>query len=120
MNNKIQIHPGKTFQPTPLVNMKQTDASLLECEGHAFVSSDSTSDIIDQALWCTQFFTENALSAFQLQTTRQAIYAQERKQQGLDKVCEDCGRSIPEARLRARPTATRCIQCQALFERRGH
>ena len=26
-------------------------------------------------------------------------------------VCESCGRSIPLARLRARPQATRCISC---------
>ena len=27
-------------------------------------------------------------------------------------LCEDCGRSIPEKRLRARPVATRCIECK--------
>jgi DnaK suppressor protein len=27
-------------------------------------------------------------------------------------LCEDCGKSIPEKRLRARPVATRCIQCK--------
>lgn len=26
-------------------------------------------------------------------------------------VCVDCGRAIPVARLRARPTATRCVAC---------
>jgi DnaK suppressor protein len=27
-------------------------------------------------------------------------------------LCEDCGKSIPEKRLRARPVATRCIECK--------
>ncbi|WP_309069401.1 TraR/DksA C4-type zinc finger protein [Microbacterium sp.] len=28
-------------------------------------------------------------------------------------VCESCGSEIPEGRLRARPTATRCVRCAA-------
>lgn len=28
-------------------------------------------------------------------------------------ICIDCGRSIPVARLRARPAATRCVDCAA-------
>lgn len=31
--------------------------------------------------------------------------------------CTDCGGSIPIARLLAQPTATRCIACQAAYER---
>ena len=34
-----------------------------------------------------------------------------RRRSGFDGVCSDCGRSIPIARLRARPTATRCVEC---------
>jgi DnaK suppressor protein len=33
--------------------------------------------------------------------------------------CEDCGKLIPPARLRAMPAAVRCIQCQAKKEGRG-
>lgn len=32
-------------------------------------------------------------------------------------VCEECGKPIPEARRRAMPTCTRCIECQEKFER---
>lgn len=32
-------------------------------------------------------------------------------------VCEDCGKAIPVARLKAEPTAERCVQCQELFEK---
>ena len=31
--------------------------------------------------------------------------------------CSDCGREIPVARLKAEPTAERCIQCQEMFEK---
>jgi phage/conjugal plasmid C-4 type zinc finger TraR family protein len=30
--------------------------------------------------------------------------------------CEDCGRSIPLARRKAMPSATRCIHCQDQYE----
>jgi DnaK suppressor protein len=32
-------------------------------------------------------------------------------------VCQDCGRAIPAARLEARPTATRCVDCAAKASR---
>ena len=34
------------------------------------------------------------------------------------RLCEDCGRNIPEQRLRAVPGAVRCVPCQELFETR--
>ena len=37
--------------------------------------------------------------------------AQVRWDAGTYGICIDCGRSIPIARLRARPSATRCVEC---------
>ena len=31
-------------------------------------------------------------------------------------ICTDCGTPIPAGRLRARPGATRCVECQAELE----
>ena len=31
--------------------------------------------------------------------------------------CEECGNEIGHARLQAQPTATRCVECQALHEK---
>jgi RNA polymerase-binding protein DksA len=31
--------------------------------------------------------------------------------------CDDCGQPIPVARLKAEPTATRCVQCQERYEK---
>jgi DnaK suppressor protein len=39
-----------------------------------------------------------------------------RLQVGLYGYCEDCGRRIPEERLRFRPEATRCLDCQRRLE----
>jgi DnaK suppressor protein len=33
--------------------------------------------------------------------------------------CVDCGHDIPEGRLDALPDASRCVQCQAKYARRG-
>lgn len=35
-----------------------------------------------------------------------------------DGICADCGASINPARLKARPNARRCAECQADLERR--
>jgi DnaK suppressor protein len=40
--------------------------------------------------------------------------ARKRLEQGLYGTCEDCGRPIPEERLKALPYATRCVRCQTL------
>src|SRR5256885_10750126 len=42
--------------------------------------------------------------------------ALERLQVGLYGYCEDCGRRIPEERMRFRPEATRCVDCQSRLE----
>ena len=34
-------------------------------------------------------------------------------------LCRDCARPIPAARLRVRPSATRCVACQAELEKAG-
>jgi RNA polymerase-binding transcription factor DksA len=34
-----------------------------------------------------------------------------------ERACADCGNRIPEERLEVMPQATRCVQCQAAFER---
>lgn len=48
--------------------------------------------------------------------------ALKRLRDGTYGICVDCGNEIPEARLEARPTTVRCIDCQASLEsgqRRG-
>jgi len=43
--------------------------------------------------------------------------ALERLHEGTYGVCEGCGRRIPEDRLRYQPAATRCVECQAHWDR---
>ena len=44
-------------------------------------------------------------------------HALERLRQGDYDICVDCGNVIPDKRLKARPTAIRCITCQEKNER---
>ncbi len=42
--------------------------------------------------------------------------ARKRLAEGTYGICEDCGKPIPEARLKAMPEATRCVECQRRSE----
>jgi phage/conjugal plasmid C-4 type zinc finger TraR family protein len=56
-----------------------------------------------------------------LRVDREAeAHAAERMAQGGYGRCELCGREIGEERLKALPSATRCISCQALWEQGDH
>lgn len=48
-----------------------------------------------------------------LQQIMQALILVEKGQYG---ECSDCGDAIAVARLKARPTATRCVDCQSEYE----
>ena len=47
----------------------------------------------------------------------EAIEALHRVDTGTYGVCTDCGEKIPAARLRAKPEAIRCVECQIVYER---
>lgn len=51
------------------------------------------------------------------QNREQVERALERLREGAYGICEGCGRRIPEARLRYQPAATRCVECQAHWDR---
>jgi hypothetical protein len=51
------------------------------------------------------------------QNREQVERALERLHEGAYGICEGCGRRIPEARLKYQPAATRCVECQAHWDR---
>lgn len=63
---------------------------------------------------------------YELMKDRSTAYAEQRAleakeallrlAEGTYGVCADCGTDIPKARLRARPEATRCLECQSARE----
>jgi DnaK suppressor protein len=51
------------------------------------------------------------------QNREQIERALERLREGAYGICEGCGHRIPEARLSYQPAATRCVECQAHWDR---
>jgi RNA polymerase-binding transcription factor DksA len=51
------------------------------------------------------------------QNREQVEHALERMREGAYGICESCGRRIPAARLEYQPAATRCVECQSLWDR---
>ncbi len=52
------------------------------------------------------------------QEAQQVKEAQARLAEGKYGICADCGKKIPDERLRARPEATLCVECQTKREAR--
>jgi DnaK suppressor protein len=61
--------------------------------------------------------TEAVLASASTQRA-QVLNALRRIQEGTYGTCVDCGTLIPEGRLEARPEASRCVKCQAKWDRR--
>ncbi|HYM66599.1 MAG TPA: TraR/DksA C4-type zinc finger protein [Patescibacteria group bacterium] len=51
------------------------------------------------------------------QNREQVEHALERLRAGAYGICEVCGRRIPADRLSFQPASTRCVECQALWDR---
>jgi len=69
-------------------------------------------DIFDQAQERDELFRGNALKEH---------FAKRRSRlHGSDGICADCGEAIPKKRLKVNPAATRCVECQKKYERKGN
>lgn len=80
-------------------------------------------DIFDRAQEINELFRENALNNQRAKAARLGI-APYKKHVGIvprtiRKDCSDCGEPIPAKRLKANPQATRCVECQEKYERKG-
>jgi phage/conjugal plasmid C-4 type zinc finger TraR family protein len=71
-------------------------------------------DIFDQAQERDALFRENALKN-QLAKTRPIVTPGAKVTK---RNCKDCGDPIPKKRLKAKPGAERCIECQTNYEQR--
>jgi phage/conjugal plasmid C-4 type zinc finger TraR family protein len=117
-----RIQQTQPIQSTSSDNLDENDfwgSSSPHLSDQVFIETEPEADLIDQAMLCAQSFNNNALENFRLWQYQQAIHARERNRQGLGGICEDCKNPIPTARLVAKPNATRCIDCQRIFEKRS-
>lgn len=74
-------------------------------------------DLADEAAADLLSDIDNAEVTRDLQEVREILAARERMAEGSYGTCGDCGTDIDFARLRANPTATRCIACQRVHEK---
>ena len=102
--------------------------TVMSGKSHSFRSreTEAVSDLADKASQHLERAIEATLASMRWQIDRQAEIAKSRRGTGKDGFCEDCGDSIPPARLKAtQGTATKCRLCQETAEfksggRRGY
>lgn len=85
----------------------------------ALEPSHNPSDDADLANNAIAQDTGYEIGAVEHQAVAEIDNALRRMESGRYGICEDCGRKIPAARLRALPFAYLCVECKAREEREG-
>ena len=75
-------------------------------------SGQTPADTVDLASATTAQETSYEIGSVETAAVAQIDEALQRLENGTYGICEDCGRRIPEARLRVLPFAARCIECK--------
>jgi DnaK suppressor protein len=75
-------------------------------------------DIFDQAQENDELFRENSLKEHFKKSP--SPLPSPLKGEGKKRDCLDCGEAIPKKRLKVNPAATRCVECQKKYERKGN
>jgi len=94
----------------------QGDVSRARDESYAEIAGPVV-DTADEAVADLLADMDNAETSRDLNEERELEAAQARLDDGTFGKCEDCGQEIGLARLRAVPTAARCVKCQAVHEK---
>ena len=92
------------------------DVARSRDESYASVAGQVT-DLGDEALADLLSDMDNAEVARDVREIRALDAALSRLEDGSYGVCADCGGDIGLERLRASPTAMRCIKCQQVYEK---
>jgi RNA polymerase-binding transcription factor len=79
--------------------------------------ADFPQDEIDAGTSLAEGDRAEAVLASAMSQRTEILAALSRIQDGSYGTCADCGRSIPEGRLEARPEAARCVACQSKRDR---
>ena len=101
-------------------NLQTERARLIEEIADAEPEAPGQMTYGSQAAMASQVFAQQRDIALRDRSSRQleaVDAALGRLDAGTFGVCRSCGRSIPEARLEARPWAPLCIDCQRLEDR---
>jgi DnaK suppressor protein len=91
--------------------------AVLRGEGPAARSADFPHDPADAGTSLSDDDRTEAVLHSAMSQRSEILAALQRIQEGSYGNCADCGRSIPEGRLEARPEAIRCVACQSKRDR---
>ena len=91
-------------------DLKESEQSYSELVGEVRDSGDESNAVL-------QADSEHAKRSRHADSLNEVDAALERIRDGSFGTCADCGGEISIERLRAYPTANRCIECQARFEK---
>jgi DnaK suppressor protein len=86
-------------------------------DDRAHLLADRVGDLEDESVADLIMDLELAEIDRDLEGLRDSAAALQRMQQGTYAVCISCGGPIPFERLRAYPTAKRCVRCQRIHEK---
>jgi RNA polymerase-binding transcription factor DksA len=84
-----------------------------EVTGESSIVSQHPADVAD---FVFQREMEQTTQQLLHRETAQVDAAMRAREKGTYGICSECGRDIPPARLRARPQATLCVDCQRRAE----
>ena len=100
-----------------LVDLRAVRTTLARPDGAGGqTASAAVPDRADPASALSDHGRESAILEAAGERIAEVTAALVRLEDGSWGVCVDCGQPIPEARLEARPEATRCVHDQARFE----
>ena len=77
----------------------------------------SMKDVIDRSDVEGEWFTKERMSQHWKTELAQIDVSLQRIESGTFGICEECDAGIPVKRLRVRPDATLCLDCQEIFEK---
>lgn len=109
---KGQLLAQRTELQTQLSSLRGGDVTRSEASAAHFAGHDDS-----RAQSSSERDLELALDAHESEEIAAINAALQRIEMGTYGECLQCGRDIPEARLRAAPAALRCLVCQEQAER---
>ena len=99
------------------------DRSIAVLKGENPAPGDSPSNSLDPADAGANLSETDRIEAVLHSAQQQrgkVVAALTRMSEGTYGRCVDCGKPVPEGRLEARPDASRCVACQAKYDRSHH
>lgn len=113
----MDTHQARTQLSRLLIDLTAVTSTLTQQDGAAGQPRSAVAlDRADTASALSDNGRETAILHAAGERIAEVTAALERLETGSWGVCVDCGKPIPEARLEARPEATRCVEDQARFE----